>query len=179
MYKKYVIGCDPSGNFAEGKGHTGLCVLDREQDKVLWTGYTWAKKFDTWQQYYSATWSTIRMLFEKYGQEDCILSIEDYRLYAHKATAQYSSLLETPRIIGFILMMCWYHKYPHKIRCASPAKRRCPEEKLEEWGYIYKKGRSWYNTATDKRVVSHELDSIKHAVYCSRFELEEKNNGHK
>ena len=168
---KYVIGCDPSGNFSEGKGHTGLCVLDRETNVITWTGYTYAGDYDTFEEYYLATWKELWRLYHHVCNEDAVISIEDYRLYGHKSQAQVNSLLETPRIIGYLLMQFYRYDIDYYIRCAVQVKKRWAEPVLAHYGYIQAKGKGYILPADGHRLVTHELDSIKHAVHCSKFEL--------
>ena len=35
----YVLALDPSGNFHEGKGTTGYCLLDANENKIIEYGY--------------------------------------------------------------------------------------------------------------------------------------------
>lgn len=166
-----VLGVDPSGNYEEGKGHTGLAVFDADKKKVLYTGYTFAENYPTWQEYFHNTWVKIQGLMLEYHIHD--LSIEDYVLYGTKAKDQINSKLETPRIIGYLLMQCWYYDYNVYIRPAVRVKKRWHEDVLVEYGYIEKQGKSYVLPGDTRVLMTHELDAIKHAVHCAHFELED------
>ena len=167
---RYVVGVDPSGNFKEGSGHTGLAVYDVSADEIVCCGYTYAGDYARFEEYYWATWKQI-VLLSKYFN-DAPMSIEDYVLYGTKATAQINSQLETPRIIGFLMMQCWLNNIDVYIRPAVRVKKRWNEDVLVAYGYVHKKDRSYYLTVdSDTPLMTHELDAIKHAVHCGKFEV--------
>lgn len=171
--RRYVIGVDPSGNFKEGKGHTGLAVYDMVDDRIIETGYTYAADFNRFEDYYIATYNAIIDLYNKYKSEDYqepVVSIEDYKLYGTKAKSQINSYLETPRIIGYLLTLFYESGIEYYIRPAVAVKTRWHEDILTKYGYIKKIGKSYW-LRDEHTLLTHELDAIKHAVHCGKFEV--------
>ena len=180
-YLRYVIGVDPSGNFNEGKGHTGFAVYDRTENSVIATFTTSAEDYKTVEEYYYQTWLT---LFNLYLVYPGMVAIEDYRIYESKSREQINSLVETPRILGYLTMKCWENNIPYKTRMAAAVKSRWTDEILEHNGYTRRtaltasyshcKGHSGYSIdCSDYRLMSHELDAIRHAVHCGKLEVKE------
>lgn len=170
---RYVIGCDPSGNFKEGKGHTGLAVYDREEDRIVLTECIFASHYHTFEEFYEDTWNHICELYNQFRDdehENPVVSIEDYKLYGTKAKAQINSYLETPRVIGYLLMQFYENGIEYHIRTASQVKTRWSEDILEKYGYINKIGQCWC-LRDEHTLLGHELDAIKHAVHCGKFEV--------
>jgi hypothetical protein len=90
-----VIALDPSGNFKEGKGTTGICIMEDGVPKRL--DHVEAKDFKTTMDYWDFIITVL--IIEK---PDHIV-MEGYRLYNHKgmsAKTQANSDLETPQLIG-------------------------------------------------------------------------------
>ena len=54
MKSRYILAFDPSGNFKEGKGITGWCLLDTETKKVAKFGYISAAMYPHQQAYWDA-----------------------------------------------------------------------------------------------------------------------------
>ena len=97
-----VIAIDPSGNFTEGKGTTGIC-FGRDTGEVIGFTRVCAEDFKTVHGYYGAVLLTIQDIMKDHAEHGNVeFVIEDYRLYNHKgmsASTQANSLLETPSII--------------------------------------------------------------------------------
>ena len=49
MKSRYILALDPSGNFKEGKGITGWCLLDTQTKKIAKFGYISAEMYRTQQ----------------------------------------------------------------------------------------------------------------------------------
>lgn len=172
---RYIVGVDPSGNFNEGKGHTGLAVYDIQEDKIDAIGCTYAGNYDTWMEYFKDTVYAIWAFCCAY--KTYYVSIEDYILYAHKSKEQTNSQLETPRIIGYILMELWKRGAQVYMRPAVQAKTRWKEDVLVSYGYIEQRGKSYY--WNDQLLLQHHMDAMKHAIQCGKFEVNKKNDKHR
>ena len=187
-YKRYVLGIDPSGNFNEGKGHTGFAVFDRQTNTIKETWTLAAKDFASAEQYFQAHWVAIMQAFQQYnGWVDCsnglgekyhesmVVSIEDFILYQASAKDLINSQLETPQLLGYLKMMFYEHSITWYIRPAVRVKKRWHETILEHEGYIQKyKTKSYKLEHGDHALATHELDAIKHAVHCGLFEVEDE-----
>ena len=56
MRKEYgiILAVDPSGAFSEGKGTTGWCIMDAEQNKVVKIGNIFAGKDQSKESFWDA-----------------------------------------------------------------------------------------------------------------------------
>ena len=173
MKARYILSMDPSGSFHEGKGTTGLAVMDTVTNKFIYVGFISAHKYECQEEYFNAHLTWIAECMKRY-KDDCILSIEDYILYSSNARSHINSHMETSQLIGLIKWFAWTIKMPITIRPAAAVKTRFSDEILEHLGYIYRDGRQWFSTLKPMPLAEHEKDAIRHAVYCYKFELETK-----
>ena len=173
MKHRYVIGIDPSGNYLEGKGTTGLAVYDRKADKFTYTGYVRAETFDSQMSYWKGVVRVIDLLLERYSSS--VLSIEDYLLYSNAARSQINSTFETPQIIG-VLKYAYCHKTIY-TRHASAVKNRWKDDILLRKGYLRHNKRIGYyiedEMGTATQVIEHSRDAMRHAVHCGKFEVKD------
>lgn len=166
-----MLGIDPSGNFNEGKGTTGWCILDTHTDKFLEVGAIQAAKCNCQQGYWFAHINMIEAMIKKYREAGIVVSMEDYVLYSHQAKAQINSAMETSQLIGVIKMLCYYKGIPLYMRTASQVKKRWTDHILCLKGYLRKSGSSFFADCKGKVTCDHERDAMRHAVHCATFEL--------
>lgn len=162
----FILGVDPSGSFKEGWGTTGLCLFDSTSDIILQNDSICAKNFSSDLSYWKAHLDIIDLCAKEY--KGLVLSVEDYILYENKALTQINSKMETCQLIGIIKMHCYLHRIPVYFRNAVVVKQRWANSILERKGYIYKKGKTWYNNQ-GKKLSNHDLDAIRHAVHYAHF----------
>lgn len=98
MISRYVLAIDPSGNYNEGKGTTGWCLFDLQNNKIAKFGTISAEDYPCQFQYWDAH---VQLLDSLTGYKPDVV-IEDYLLYSNRAEAQTNSRLETPQLIGII-----------------------------------------------------------------------------
>lgn len=163
MKSRYVLAFDPSGNFKEGKGITGWCLLDTETKKVAKFGYISAAMYPHQQAYWDAHITLIDSLA---GYAPAIV-VEDYLLYYNRADNQINSRLETPQLIGVIKYECYKRGITVNIQTAVSVKTRWSDDTLVRKGYLKRQGRSYY--IGDVLVSDHIKDSIRHAVHFATF----------
>lgn len=161
MKYKYIIALDPSGSFWEGKGTTGISIFSAIEKKFLKRTFISAKDFNTAEEYWEAH---IKFLEENINKDTCIV-IEDYLLYADKATQQINSRMETPKLIGILQHWCHMNNVPYYMQTASLVKKRWTDEILYHKGYLEKKGKRY-------TVCEHTRDSMRHAVHFATFKNE-------
>lgn len=171
---RYVLGIDPSGSYKEGKGITGWNVFDRETDSVIMCGEIKAVDYPTQEEYWLAHNCLIGSVYTCYGDAGCVISMEDYILYASNARNQINSGMETCQLIGVIKVLCFASDIPLRMRTASIVKHRWTDEILCHKEYIFKNGDSYYTACYPKLLSVHIRDSIRHSVHCATFELKEE-----
>ena len=157
-----VVSFDVSGNYAEGKGTSGVCIM-KDGDPVYLFEIK-AKKFSCAEDY----WKEHLNLIEQEDPDYVVL--EGYRLYNHRgreAKLQANSTLETPQLIGVIRMFCYERGLPLYIQYAADVKTRWNEELLERSGYLEKRGKNYYfrNVLTSP----HKRDALKHALHFWKY----------
>lgn len=166
MKYKYVLGVDPSGNFNEGKGTTGFCLYNAEKDYIIETKSILAENYKTQHDY----WHTVLMYVIKtaYKYKSVIVVIEDYMLYATKASSQINSKMETPKLIGILEYYCEECEIPTVLQPAHMVKNRWTNDILLHKGYIIQTGRQ-LRTPKHKLIDRHATDAIRHAVHYGTF----------
>ena len=131
-----VLAIDPSGNFEEGKGHTGWVLAHIYADiltgfEILEKGTIYAKDFETRTEY----WKAVTELYRKAPK---YIIVEDYKLYNHKgmkAQTQSHSQMETPRLIGVLEYFAKELKFDFTLQMATEV-RMYKEETLIYQGLL-------------------------------------------
>ena len=174
MSIRYVIGVDPSGNFYEGKGTTGIAVYDIKADKIIGATYVSAKLASTQVEYWETVIGELKCLLTKYGKHKCVLAVEDYLLYANTAKAQINSTFETPQLIG-VIKFYFNSVCPVLFRNANTAKMRWTDDLLLKKKYLFIDKKLGYYIYDEKdnvvQVIEHSRDAIRHALDCGKFEI--------
>lgn len=161
---KHILAIDPSGNWTEGKGTTGICLLQSGTTRIDVYDIS-AKDYDRPEAYWNAHIEFIDNICKRF--KDTVLVIEDYLLYADKAASQTNSRMETPKLIGIIEQYCFTAQQAYYTEAAAVVKTRWANHILEYKNLIEKRGRSYY--IDDKRLCPHHLDAIRHAIHFDTF----------
>lgn len=165
-----IIGIDPSGNFFEGKGTTGWCILSKGNAlHINRTGSIEALDYVSQTAYWQAHIDMLDYMLNKY-KEDLVVSMEDFLLYAKYSQTQVNSHFETPQLIGVIKMWCHTHNVRLYIRPAVVVMKRWNDDILIAKKLINKE-RGRYSLTNGGKICTHEVDSIRHAVHCAYFEV--------
>ena len=158
-----IIALDPSGNWNEGKGTTGICKMS-DDGLVLGVDEIHAGNFDSPEAY----WNFHIMVLKSFHPGIDVV-MEGFRLYETKKNEQVNSQFETPQLIGVIRHWCHTNNVNLKITYAVEVKTRWTDDILERKGYIYKKGNRRYLTATDQLLNNHKTDALRHALHYYRY----------
>lgn len=160
-----IIAIDPSGNFKEGKGTTGICIYSKQQ--IKYTLSISAKDFKSMETYWE---HVIKVVFDwiYIFKNNVIVVIEDYLLYANKANSQINSRLETPKLIGVLQYLLYQANIKYFLQTASEVKHRWSDDILVYKGLI-KKDKRGYKTIQGITIDRHAKDAIRHAVHFATF----------
>lgn len=161
-----IVSFDPSGNFKEGLGTTGIALLDSHDD-IKGVGEIHAGKFESAEEYWDRHIRYLEMLAIVHFKLEMV--IEGFRLYNHKRDQQVNSQFETPQLIGAIRLWCYQMKVPLTIQYASEVKTRWSDAVLEKAGYIYIKNGRRYLTATNEPLNNHKTDALRHGLHYSKY----------
>lgn len=160
---RYILALDPSGNYNEGKGTTGWCLYDTHTNKIIKYGVIKATKFNRMEDY----WKAHLTLMDDLAGYGYTLVVEDYMLYANRATDQINSRFETPKLIGVIQYECYSRGIRIEFQTASAVKLRWSNNILVHKNLIQeRKGRYWI---LETKLSEHCLDAIRHAVHYATF----------
>lgn len=160
---RYILAIDPSGNYKEGKGITGWCLLDTETSKVAKFGYISAEMYPNQYAYWDAH---ITLLDSLAGYAPAVV-IEDYLLYSNRAVNQINSRFETPQLIGIIKYECYKRGIMIYVQTAVSVKKRWNNDILVKKGYLNERGRGYY--IGEVLVSDHIQDALRHAVHFATF----------
>lgn len=166
MKCNYILAIDPSGNFHEGKGTTGYCILDVQNDLIRAVGNISASKYDNEYDFWKAHIDLIDFYCKKYKKLGVV--IEDYVLYKNKAINQTNSRMETPKLIGLLQYHLHFKEISFKMQLAAEVKNRWTDEILVFKTYLNKKSNR-YCLPNNELVNRHEKDAIRHAIHYKTF----------
>ena len=182
---RWILAIDPSGNFEEGKGTTGLALFDTKLNAIISTKVVDARNYPDQLGFWDDIVNEMMKCIDD-CDDGVHVVIEDYLLYASKASAQTNSRFETPQLIGALKYVLHGIMIPFSFQRAVDVKNRWTDKILEHHGYIklvdaeakgysHCHGYSSYALPiNDQRLMSHELDAIRHAVHYATFKNKEK-----
>ena len=169
-----IIGIDPSGNYLEGNGSTGVVCIN-EDEHILDHLTFHAHDYEGAMQYYDVIIQYLNKKLDeaRIAEEYFRVAIEDYVLYAEKAKAQINSRMETVRLIGIIEYWAYKHDVYIVARSAYVVKKRWSNKILAHKGFITFFGRS-VSFDGKQAAVLHELDALRHGLHEYHFSKEDK-----
>lgn len=164
-----VLCFDPSGNWSEGKGHTGWALFDGSGE-LLKFGDIAAEDYESTERYWYAHKELMDELDIHYLRFDKIVC-ESYRLQSGKALQQSWSSMETSQLIGFLRMDAWdrdvdwiFQDPKDKVSVADPI--------LVRLGVFELKGGKHY--CQGKPTNLHMRDAIRHGIFYFKHNKELK-----
>lgn len=160
-----ILAIDVSGNYKEGKGTSGFCLLENDVPMELFD--VSARNYGSAESY----WNRHTQLINGYGGPglDAVV-IEGYRLYNHRgmsASSQANSELETVQLIGAIKHYCWIHDIDLAVQFANEVKSRWKESVLVALGHLELKNNRYYFQGEVTN--DHKRDALKHALHYARY----------
>lgn len=161
-----TIAIDPSGNFEEGKGHTGIAVItDNDWENVEVFSIS-AKNFDSRFEY----WTKIIAEMIHLSARDANVVIESYVTRMNGFTI--GKQAETAMLIGALIWHLDSIGVPYTFQAPSAAKTRFKDELLPKYYPKLQldtstgKSRYLYN---GKLISDHIRDAMKHLLYFKRY----------
>lgn len=160
-----TLTIDPSGNFNDGKGHTGIAGMSDNAWSTVFTKSINAKDFDSRYDYWTAVKNVIYDVF-KTGTSVQVV-IESYVMRANGFTI--GKMPETAMLIGVLAYFCEEHGIPYYFQNPSQAKTRFKDELLEKYipGLTVNDKNRYF--LKGKSVNDHERDALKHLLFFKRY----------
>lgn len=161
----YTIAIDPSGNFEEGKGHTGIAVMLNNDISTLKTVSINAKSYDSRYEY----WSAVKKFVQDYALEGNKVQvvIESYVTRMNGFTI--GKMPETAMLIGVLAYTFDALGIPYYFQQPSSAKTRFKDELLPRYVpdlTINDQGRYYLGT---RLINDHERDALKHLLFFKKY----------
>lgn len=163
---RIVLAIDPSGNFEEGKGHTGLAWSFGDWDNVAVHSVN-AKDFKRRIDYWKAVVSYVEDLVKKKSVFNTVhVVIEKYVTRSNGFTT--GKVSETAMLIGVITYICELNDIPYTMQSPSQAKTRYTDEHLcKLYTNMVQKGRRYY--LRDHCTNDHERDALRHLAFYKNY----------
>jgi len=163
-----IVALDPSGNFTEGNGTTGICELEGKESIVRDIHAGHYKSAEAYWEAHIEYLDDFLAYTQRY-QESMEVVMEGYRLYGHKSDTQVNSTLETPQLIGVIRYWCYVNNVPLKIQFAVEVKNRWSDSVLEKKGIIEKVNGRRKLISSGQWLNNHKTDALRHALHYQRY----------
>lgn len=161
-----VLAIDPSGNFDEGKGHTGLAWSFGDWDAVIVRSVN-AKAYKRRVDYWEAVVKYIKDLAEKHSVANNIhVVIEKYVTRSNGFTT--GKVSETAMLIGVLTYVCELNNIPYTMQTPSQVKTRYSDDALcKLFTYMESKGNRYY--LGDHCTNDHERDALRHLAFYKNY----------
>lgn len=153
------LAIDPSGNFFEGKGVTGWALYYDNKPKSV--GQIRSVEYSSQMEYWTEHLNLIELLSPEF------IVLEEYKLYAHTASAQIGSSFETVQLIGVLKYYCAIHNIPIVLQSAK-IKTRFNNVVLVHKNIITTDSKNNYYVL-GIQTTNHILDAVRHAEYFINF----------
>ena len=159
-----TLAIDPSGNFEEGKGHTGIASMKNGNWDTVSVSSVNARDYETRFKY----WTAVKKVIQDYVLEGEQLQvvIENYVVRANGFTT--GKMPETAMLIGVLVYFCEMHNIPVYFQSPAHAKSRFKDELIPTYIPSMKLvGNKYY--LGPKLTNDHERDALKHLLYFKRY----------
>ena len=169
----HILAIDPSGNFEEGKGTTGMCLFDSDKNRIVAVKNLSASDYKTKEDYWQAHVNSINKIISNPKFPRVVIVIEDFMLDPKRALQQSHSRMETPKLIGIIQLHCTNNSIAYAMQRPTDVKTRWADYILEYKKYILKHKNTYVLPGSNKSISRHCKDAIRHAVHYSLFKNKE------
>lgn len=163
---KIILAIDPSGNFEDGKGHTGLAWSYDSWEHVYVISIN-AKKYTKRVEYWDAVVSCIRELHNKKDAgHDVHVVMEKYVTRSNGFTT--GKVSETAMLIGVLTYWCEVWDISYTMQSPSQAKTRYTDTHLcKLFPALEQKGNRYYLNGVCTN--DHERDALRHLAFYKNY----------
>lgn len=164
---KTILAIDPSGNFTDGKGKTGIAICYGDLNTVR-THTVAAKDYMSRKDYWNGVLDWIRKLARQQESSGRKLHVVVEKFVTRNNGFTTGKMQETPMLIGCITQLCDELEVPIAFQTPSQAKKRYPDEilltKLDQMSHV---GSRWYLGTFQTN--DHERDALRHMLYYINY----------
>ena len=168
---KYVC-IDPSGSFNEGKGHTGIAIIEDDNWETLQTLSLYANKYNSrleyWQDIFNKT-----ILPYKNNPKDIKVIIESFTIRSNGFLI--GKMPETFLLLGAMVYIMEKLGIEYIFQSPSAAKSRFKDEHLDRYIPNFIKKNNFYYLNGIK-TNDHIRDALKHLLYYKKYNKSNINN---
>ena len=159
-----TLAIDPSGNFTEGKGHTGIAGIKDSDWTTVFTKSVNASDYDSRYEY----WTAVKNVITDYVLEKTPIQvvIESYVVRANGFTT--GKMPETAMLIGVLVYCCETLGVPVYFQSPSQAKTRFRDDLIPNYLPQMTVDKNRYYLGK-KLTNDHERDALKHLLYFKRY----------
>ncbi len=162
---KYIF-IDPSGNFEDGKGHTGIATMIDDDWSTLKVTSLAAKNYKTRLDYWKAIITVVQTLIVV-AHNNATVIIESFQIRTNGFLI--GKMPETIMLIGAIVWELEQVDIPYKFQTPTQAKSRFKDESLPRYipNLELKPNKRYY--LNGKMINDHVRDALKHLLYFKRY----------
>jgi hypothetical protein len=163
---KFILSIDPSGNFEEGKGHTGLAWCCESWEHTYATSIN-AKAYDKRLDYWNAVAAYVHKLHRKQLEGHSVhVVMEKYVTRSNGFTT--GKVSETAMFIGVLTYLCELYDIPYTMQNPSQAKTRYNDIQLTKlFPNMEQRGNRFY--LNNKCTNDHERDALRHLAFYKNY----------
>ena len=162
---KYIF-IDPSGSFNEGKGHTGIAMIEDDDWTTLKYSSIAAKDFDSRHDY----WRKIINIMVKEAltnPKSVKVIIESFMIRTQGFLM--GKMPETIQMIGALEYWCESFNVEYILQTPTQAKARFKDEDLPRYIPDFEKRANGRYYLNGKQVNDHVRDALKHLLYFKKY----------
>lgn len=162
---KYIF-IDPSGNFEDGKGHTGIATMIDDDWSTLKVTSLAAKNYKTRLDYWKAIITVVQTLIVV-AHNNATVIIESFQIRTNGFLI--GKMPETIMLIGAIVWELEQVDIPYKFQTPTQAKSRFKDESLPRYipNLELRANKRYY--LNGKMINDHVRDALKHLLYFKRY----------
>ena len=156
------VAIDPSGSFNEGKGHTGISIINDWNWDTLEVISVSAKNFPDRYSYWKSLISTVIQ-----DTENTVVVIESFVVRSNGFLV--GKMPETSLFIGALVYELERLGVPYVFQSPSQAKTRFKDEHLGKYIPNYERRDNGFYYLNGNRINDHVRDSLKHLLYFMKY----------
>lgn len=160
---KYVF-IDPSGSFNEGKGHTGIAIIEDDNWDSLEYKSIAAKDYPNRHEY----WTAILEVIDDSGYpKDVKVIIESFMIRTQGFLM--GKMPETIQLIGALEYILEEAEISYTLQTPTQAKSRFKDDDLPRYIPGFEKRTNGRYYLNGKQVNDHIRDALKHLLYFMKY----------